>query len=276
MTATLRTDEFEFIAGFLKQRSGLALTQDKMYLVESRLQPIARAQGCKDLSELIARIRTNTASTGLQAEVTEAMTTNESSFFRDTKPFEYFTGTVIPRLRESNPGLTALRVWSSACSTGQEPYSLAIAFKEAEAKLPNLRCEILGTDIADKVIERAVKGQYTQFEVQRGLPIQLLIKYFKQLPENNWELHETVKRMVTYRNVNLLAPFTGMGQFEVIFCRNVLIYFDEKTKADVMHRMADLLTPGGYLFLGSAESTFGLSARFAPVEGTNGLFMKMS
>ena len=274
MTATLRADEFDFIASFLKQRSGLALTQDKMYLVESRLQPIARAQGCKDLSELITRIRTNVASAGVQTEVTEAMTTNESSFFRDTKPFEHFTKLVIPKLRESNPGMNLLRVWSAACSTGQEPYSLAMAFKEEEAKLPNLRCDILGTDIADKVIERAQKAQYSQFEVQRGLPIQLLIKYFRQLPENNWEMHEPVRKLARFQNVNLLTPFNTLGQFEVIFCRNVLIYFDEKTKSDVMNRLADALVQGGFLFLGSAESTLGLTTCFKPVEGTNGLFTK--
>lgn len=275
MTTPLKTEEFEFIANFLKQRSGLALTQDKMYLVESRLQPIARAQGCKDLGELITRIRTNIAPASLLTEVIEAMTTNESSFFRDTKPFEHFIKIVIPKLREKNPGMTTLRIWSSACSTGQEPYSLAMAFKEEEAKLPSLRCDILATDIADKVIERAKKAHYTQFEVQRGLPIQLLIKYFKQLPENSWELHEPIRKLVHFRNVNLLAPYTGMGQFEVIFCRNVLIYFDEKTKSDVMNRMADLLVPGGYLFLGSAESTLGLTARYKMVEGANGLFMKL-
>ncbi len=274
MNATLRADEFDFIAGFLKQRSGLALTQDKMYLIESRLQPIARAQGCKDLSELITRIRSNSASAGLQNEVTEAMTTNESSFFRDTKPFEQFTKLMIPALRTLYPAMANLRIWSSACSTGQEPYSLAMCFKEEEAKLANLRCDILATDIADKVIERASKAHYTQFEVQRGLPIQLLIKYFKQLPENMFELHESVRHLVRFKNVNLLESFNMLGQFEIVFCRNVLIYFDEKTKADVLNRMADKLVAGGYLYLGSAESVLGLSNRYKPVEGVNGLFMK--
>lgn len=275
MTVVLRTEDFEFIANFLKQRSGLALTQEKMYLIESRLQPIARAQNCKDLAELIARLRTNAASTALQTEIVEAMTTNESSFFRDTKPFDHFVKIVIPRLRESNPGLNTVRIWSAACSTGQEPYSLAMTFKEEETKLPGLRCDILATDIADKVIDRAVKGLYSQFEVQRGLPIQLLIKYFKQLPDNMWELHEPIRRMVRFRNVNLLAPLLGMGQFEIIFCRNVLIYFDEKTKSDVLDRMADLLVPGGFLFLGSAESVLGLTKRYKSVEGANGLFTKL-
>ncbi len=275
MNATLRNDEFEFIANFLKQRSGLALTPDKMYLVESRLQPIARAQGCKDLSELITRIRTNVASTSVQTEVTEAMTTNESSFFRDTKPFEHFIKTIIPTLRAQNPAMNTLRIWSAACSTGQEPYSLAIAYKEEEAKLPGLRCEILATDIADKVVERAQKGHYSQFEVQRGLPIQYLLKYFKQMPENNWELAESIRKMVTFRSANLLTPYVGMGPFDLIFCRNVLIYFDDKTKSDVMSRMADILVPGGYLFLGSAESTLGLCDKFKPVEGMNGAFTKI-
>lgn len=272
--AALAADEFDFIAGFLKQRSGLALTHDKMYLIESRLQPIARAQGMESIAELVRRIRTNGVAPAVITEVTEAMTTNESSFFRDTKPFEYFTKLLIPRLRETNPGMTRLRVWSSACSTGQEPYSTAIAFREEGMRLPGLSCEIFCTDINDKVIERAKEGKYSQFEVQRGLPIMLLMKYFTQLPENQWQVQDSLKQMMRFQNVNLLAPFVGFGPFEVIFCRNVLIYFDEKTKSDVLDRMADMLIPGGFLILGSAESVYGLSKRFTPLEEARGVFIK--
>jgi chemotaxis protein methyltransferase CheR len=275
MTAALRLDEFVFIADFLKTRSGLALTADKLYLIESRLQPIARAQGYADVSDLIARMRAGSVNAAVQNEIIEAMTTNESSFFRDTKPFDIFAKQAVPKLRELYPSMQTLRLWSSACSTGQEAYSLAIAFKEEEAKYGGLKCDILGTDIADKVIERARKAHYTQFEVQRGLPIQYLLKYFKQQPDNVWELSELIRQMATFKNVNLLAPLTGLGMFEVIFCRNVLIYFDEKTKTDVMNRMADVLVAGGFLFLGSAESTLGLSSRFKPVEGMNGVFTKV-
>lgn len=274
MSLALKQDEFDFISSYLKQRSGLALSQDKVYLLESRLQPIARAQNLATVNELIAKLKSGGIGKAVETEIIESMTTNESMFFRDSKPFEYFTKLMIPRIRAATPTLPRLRIWSAACSNGQEPYSIAITFKENEASLGGMGCDIFATDIADKVIERAKQGHYTQFEVQRGLPINLLLKYFKQLPENIWEVHAPIRQMVRYQNVNLLSPITNLGTFDIIFCRNVLIYFDEATKADILNRMCSILSPAGCIVLGGAETVLGITDKLKPLDDARGVFIK--
>lgn len=269
MTLALSTDEFDFIAGFLKQRSGLALTKDKGYLIETRLTPLAKANGMADVRELINKLRLN-PNAPVVYQVIEAMTTNESMFFRDTKPFDHLTKVILPALKAA--GRNHIRIWSAACSTGQEAYSIAMTLKEEAAKYPGLTAEIVGTDLAEKVLERARAGIYSQFEIQRGLPITLLMKYFAQRPNNNWEINDPLKAMVKFSAGNLLTPFTAMGRFDIIFCRNVLIYFDEKTKADVMDRMAGILNPPGYLFLGGSETTHGLTTKYKVSDEHRGLF----
>lgn len=269
MTMALTTDEFEFIAGLLKQRSGLALTPDKGYLLETRLNPLAKANGMADLKELIARLRSN-PNAPVTYQVIEAMTTNESMFFRDSKPFDQLSKVILPDLVKAK-NRNAIRIWSAACSTGQEAYSTAMLLKEESAKYPGLSAEIYATDLAEKVVERARAGIYSQFEVQRGLPIAHLMKYFTQRPNNNWEITDTLKAMVKFTTGNLLTPFTA-GKFDIIFCRNVLIYFDEKTKSDVLDRMAGVLTAPGYLFLGGSETVHGLTSKFKLVDEQRGLF----
>ncbi|OYW14372.1 MAG: chemotaxis protein CheR [Rhodospirillales bacterium 12-54-5] len=270
MAATdLTPDEFGFISTLLKDRSGLALTPDKGYLLETRLQPIARTHGLTDVKALIAKLRTAPPA-ALVHEVIESMTTNESMFFRDTKPFDHLSKVVFPALKAA--GKSRIRIWSAACSTGQEPYSIAMTIKEEAAKYPGLQAEIYATDLAEKVLERSRSGIYSQFEVQRGLPIMLLMKYFKQVPGNMWQLNADIKSMVTFAPGNLLGSFASMGKFDIIFCRNVLIYFDEKAKADVMNRIATILNPPGYLFLGGAESTIGLTQKLVPMGDHRGLF----
>lgn len=265
----LSKDEFEFISGMLKQRSGLTLTEDKGYLLETRLQPVAKANGLQNCRELVAKLRINPPP-ALVHQVVESMTTNESMFFRDTKPFEHLKNVVLPALKAA--GRTQVRIWSAACSTGQEPYSIAMTLKEEGLKYSSMRFEIYATDLADKVLERSRAGVYSQFEVQRGLPIMLLMKYFQQRPNNMWEINDDLKKMVQFATGNLLTSFAAMGKFDIIFCRNVLIYFDEKTKADVLERMATLLNPPGYLFLGGAESTLNLTKKFTPSIEHRGLF----
>jgi chemotaxis protein methyltransferase CheR len=269
MTVALSTDEFDFIAGFIKQRSGIALTPDKGYLLDTRLSPIAKANGLSDIKELIGRLRANPTPAMIH-QVVESMTTNESMFFRDTKPFDQLAKVILPALREV--GRSHVRIWSAACSTGQEAYSMAMVLKEESAKYPGMHFEILGTDLADKVVERARTGIYSQFEIQRGLPITLLMKYFTQRPNNNWEINDAIKAMIKFTTGNLLTPFTAMGKFDVIFCRNVLIYFDEKTKADVIDRMAAITNPPGYLFLGGSETTHGLTTKYKINDQHRGLF----
>lgn len=270
MTVTLSTDEFDFISGLLKQRSGLALTPDKGYLLDTRLTPIAKANGMADIRELISKLRGN-PSAPLAYQVIESMTTNESMFFRDNKPFEQLTKVILPALKAK--GNTLIRIWSAACSTGQEAYSIAMLLKEESAKYPNVKFEIYGTDLAEKVVEKARAGIFSQFEIQRGLPITLLMKYFAQRPNNNWEINDAIKSMVTFTTGNLLQPFTTVGRFDIIFCRNVLIYFDEKTKADVMTRLAGVMNPPGYMFLGTSETTHGLCPKFKIVEEHRGMFV---
>ena len=261
--------DFDFLAGLLKQRSGLSITADKGYLVDTRLQPVAKANGFVGIRELVAALRNNPPQ-ALVYQVTEAMTTNESMFFRDTKPFEHLSKVILPAFKAA--GKNNIRIWSAACSTGQEPYSIAMTLKEEAAKYPGLLAEIYATDLADKVIERARSGLYSQFEVQRGLPITMLMKYFEQRPGNMWQLKDTIRSMVKYAPANLLQPYGALGRFDIIFCRNVLIYFDEKTKSDVLDRMAAITNKSGFLFLGGAESVLGLTTKYKLMEPHRGLY----
>lgn len=270
MTLALTNDEFEFISGLLKQRSGLALTPDKGYLLETRLSPLAKANGLADIKQLIAKLRSSPPSAPLVYQVIESMTTNESMFFRDSKPFDQLRTVILPEMKAK--GKTSLRIWSAACSTGQEAYSMAMLLKEESSKYPGLNVEIYATDLAEKVLEKARGGLYSQFEIQRGLPIVLLMKYFTQRANNNWEINDTIKSMVKFVPGNLLTPFVGMGRFDIIFCRNVLIYFDAPTKADVLERMAALLNSPGYLFLGGSETVLGLTQKFNISSEHRGLF----
>lgn len=258
-------DTFNVLQKLLKDRSGLVVTPEKAYLLESRLMPVARKWSVKGLDDLVALMWTK-RDEKLLCDVTEAMTTNESSFFRDGKPFERFRTTILPDLIEKRAELKQLRIWCAAASTGQEPYSLAMILREEGVRLRDWRIEILGTDLSTEVLARAEAGIYTQFEVQRGLPITYLVKYFKQLGDK-WELSEDIRRMVTYQPFNLLDDPAPLGRFDVVFCRNVLIYFDRHTKTDILARIAGLMPPDGILYLGGAETVFGITDRFKPMDG---------
>ncbi|HRE60847.1 MAG TPA: protein-glutamate O-methyltransferase [Micropepsaceae bacterium] len=264
--------EFQVIAQLVKQRSGLALTEDKMYLVESRLMPVAQRHGLGDLARLVQRVRTPGADAVI-ADVVEAMTTNETFFFRDKTPFDHFEKVILPSLIPARAAQKSLRIWCAAASTGQEPYSLAMIIKEKFPQLKDWKIDIIGTDISKEVLAKARAGNYTQFEVQRGLPIQLLIKYFKQEGQN-WNISDDIKKMVQYRSFNLLDGYLSLGNFDVVFCRNVLIYFDRDTKADVLKRIAERLSGDGFLLLGAAETVIGVSDRFQPAADARGLYVK--
>ena len=266
----MKPDDFEFMATMLKQRSGLVLNQDKAYLLESRLMPVARARGIKGVDELITEIRA-TKKEDMIVEVTEAMTTNESFFFRDIKPFDMFKEHVLPHVLEKCAAKRAFRIWCAAASNGQEPYSLAMILKEEAARLAGWKIDIVGTDISRQVLAKAQKGLYSQFEVQRGLPITLLVKYFDKV-EDQWQLKPEIRSMVTYKFYNLLDDLTGLGHFDVVFCRNVLIYFDQPTKSKVLDGIAKLMPDHGMLFLGGAETVLGISDKFKPVQGQRGVY----
>jgi chemotaxis protein methyltransferase CheR len=262
--------EFDFLCALVKDKSGLVLTKDKAYLLENRLMPVARKRSIAGLEGLVNALKGGDQI--LIAEVVDAMTTNESFFFRDTKPFDQFKNLVLPKLLQSRADRKTLRIWSAAASTGQEPYTLAMLLKEVAPQIAGWRIEIVGTDISPTVLERARQGIYTQFEVQRGLPIQFLVKYFKQVDNNGWQVDAGIRSMVTYREFNLLKDLMPIGPCDVVFCRNVLIYFDQETKKKVLDGIAKLLPKDGYLFLGGAETVLGVTDMFAPVPGMTGIY----
>jgi len=266
----MNDQEYEFISGQIKERSGLVLTKDKAYLLESRLTPIARKYGKADLSGLIQFIRAK-RDEGVLREVTEAMTTNESFFFRDMKPFDLFRNKVLPHLFATRANRKSFRIWCAACSSGQEPYSLAILLKEAAAQLAGWRTEIVATDISYEMLAKAKAGLYSQFEVQRGMPVALMVKYFKKVDEA-WQIDPAIRAMVAFKEFNLLGNLRSLGNFDVVFCRNVLIYFDPETKGKVLGGIADMASKDAILFLGGAETVLGISDRWKPVAGQRGIY----
>lgn len=262
--------DFQTLARFLKEKSGLALAEDKGYLLESRLLPVARAHGMKGLIDIAGEVRLG-RNQRLLAAVVEAMTTNESFFFRDIKPFEQFKSIVLPRLLQRRAATKELRIWSAACSTGQEPYTIAMLLTEAAVQLQGWRVEIVATDIAPGVLAKARAGLYSQFEVQRGLSVQMLLKHFSQKAEG-WEIAPQLRAMISFREFNLLSDMMPLGVFDVVLCRNVLIYFDHATKADVLARIRERMRHDGILYLGGAETVLGVSEAFRPVSGERGLY----
>ena len=261
--------DYEFLRKFLKERSGLDLSADKTYLVESRLLPLARKAGLAAIPDLVQKIKNGDGK--LATDVVEAMTTNETFFFRDKVPFDHLRDTILPGLIQARAARKSLRIWSAASSTGQEPYSTAMCLKEKGASLAGWRIEIVATDLSQEVLEKSKAGVYGQFEVQRGLPIQLLVKYFTQSGDI-WQLNADVRSMVQFRQLNLLQDFSHLGTFDVIFCRNVLIYFDQSTKAVIFDRLAKCLESDGTLLLGAAETVVGITDAFRPYSDRRGLY----
>jgi chemotaxis protein methyltransferase CheR len=266
--------DFQFLCGFLKARSGLALTPEKRYLVESRLSPVCRRFDLGTLSALVGALKTG-RNPSLETAVVEAMTTNETFFFRDKGPFDLFRDVLLPRYLAARASTRRLRIWCAAASSGQEPYSLAMLLNEASARLAGWQVQIVATDISTEVLEKAKAGIYNQFEVQRGLPIQLLVKYFKQNGDQ-WQISPQIRSMVDYRPLNLIKEFGHLGTFDIIYCRNVLIYFDKPTKTDVLHRLANAMASDGALLLGAAETVIGLTDALAPDAANRGLYGKVS
>jgi len=266
----MNVNDFDLICRILKERSGLLLAKDKAYLLESRLLPVARKWKFANFEELAKAIRTRPEE-ALLRDVTEAMTTNESFFFRDIKPFDQFREIVLPHMLEARAQTRSIRIWSAACSSGQEPYSLAMILNENAAKLQGWRIEILATDLSSEILSRAREGLYSQFEVQRGLPIQLLVKYFQQVGDR-WQISKEIRDMVQYRPFNLLHPMAPLGRFDVVFCRNVLIYFDQPTKTKVLDGIAGQMAEDGFLYLGGAETVLGVTERFQLISGQRGIY----
>ncbi len=249
----IQPDDFEFLRLLLKKQIGLVLTEDKEYLLQSRMEPVIVERKLNDFSGLVRALRASPSS-DLMHDVAEAMTINETSFFRDTKPFEDLQRTLIPELQKNAGTRRNLRFWSAAASTGQEAYSLAMSLSEHAITHPGWCYEILATDIARKNLDKAEEAVYSEFEVQRGMPPHLLQKYFSPRANAHWQVNPELRHMVSFKQHNLLDDFVTSGDFDLILCRNVLIYFDQETKRQVLRKLVRHLLPGGILMLGATES----------------------
>ena len=265
------TSTFESMRRLLYARSGLSLEGDKLYLLESRLMPIAREAGLPDLAALLKRIEAGDHDLG--QSVVDAMTTNETFFFRDRVPFEKFRNVMLPQLLAARAAERRLRIWCAACSTGQEPYSLAMLLDDEARRLTGWNVEILATDLSRRAIDSARQGLYSQFEVQRGLPITMLLRYFQRAGDR-WQINEFLRSRINFREFNLMSDYRPLGSFDVIFCRNVLLYFDVSTKRDILARLSRALAPDGFLLMGSAETVIGLSEAFTPHQEHPTLFVQ--
>lgn len=267
----MRDQDFSLLATLLRESSGLSIGPDKQYLLETRLTPLAHRHGFAGLDALSEEIRFKRPAKLIE-DVVEAMTTNESFFFRDTTPFDILKNQVLPKIREARSATRKLRIWCGAASTGQEPYSIAMVLAENQALWNGWNIEILGTDISREALQRAKDGSYSQFEVQRGLPVEYMLKYFRQDGER-WIIKDSIKDMVTFKPMNLLHPLSTLGQYDVVFLRNVLIYFDAPTKGAVFEKVRNVMAKDGSLFLGAAETVLGVTEQFRAIRGLRGLYV---
>lgn len=266
----MKDEDFGVLSKLVRDGSGLALNRDKDYLLETRLLPVARKHNLASVVDLTKVLRER-GKPEIERDVIEAMTTNELFFFRDAGAFKYFRETVLPPLLAARAQTKKLRIWCAASLSGQEPYSLAIIMAEEKLRAQGWQIEIVGTDIAKSMIDRSKAGTYSHYEVQRGLPIIYLAKYFDK-QGTDWTVKTEFRQGMSFQLLNLLQPFSSLGTFDVIFCRNVLIYFDAATKSSVLERMHRQLTPDGTLYLGGAETVLGISDKFAPRVGAAGIF----
>lgn len=264
-------DDFAYLAEFLRRRSGLLLPSHKSHLIEGRLLPVARRFGFRDVNSLVRELRH--ARYALASAVTEAMTTNESSFFRDATGFDLFRDAVLPDLIAARAKEKRLRIWSAACAAGQEALSIAMILDDLKLTAQGWSIDIVATDLSSDSIARAETGIYSPFEVQRGLSLARLNAHFTQ-DGASWRVNDSLRRMIVFRTFNLLDSYGWLGDIDVVFCRNVLIYFDHKTKMQVLDKMAETLTSDGTLLLGHLETTVGLTNAFVPSPGAPGLYVR--
>ena len=267
--------EFGVVRKLVHERAAIVLEPGKEYLVESRLAPLAKADGCT-LNELIARLRAGTDRAlndrALDDRVVEALTTNETAFFRDVKPFEILKNVVMPEVLARKAASRSLSIWCAASSSGQEPYTIAMTLREHFPQLVNWKVRIFCTDISTEMVARTKSGRYSQLEVGRGMPAPLLVKYFNRAGLE-WEVNADLKKWVDVRALNLAAAWGALPRQDIVFCRNVLIYFDVDTKKSILRRIGDLMKPDGYMFLGAAETTRGLEDQFESLQvGTSGCY----
>jgi len=259
----MTSGDFNYIRDLVRNESALALEAGKEYLVESRLQPLAIQEGFPSYQQMVTSLRVGPLR-DLHRKVVEAMTTNETSFYRDPRVFGMLTKSILPALIAARSSERSLTIWCAGCATGQEPYSLAMLMNDYRPSLDGWDVRIIATDISRDVLARAQAGRYSQFEVNRGLPATQLVKYF-QKEGSAWEIRAEIRRMVEFRELNLIHPWPRLAGIQLVLMRNVMIYFDIETKKAILGRTSLLLTPGGYLLLGGAETTIGLDDSFEPL-----------
>jgi chemotaxis protein methyltransferase CheR len=257
-TPELSTDNYAFLRAYIQRESGIALGDDKLYLFKSRLLPIMERERVRSLDELCDRLR-NAATPALRRHVVEAMTTHETLFFRDPAVYDALRASIIPAIARMRQATRSMRIWSAACSSGQEPYSLAMLL--LELGFADWRIEILGTDLSTQILDRAASGSYLQIEVNRGLPASLLVKYF-QRAGLGWQVKSEVRKLVRFSQFDLRNNMGPLGSFDLVLCRNVLIYFDLETRKRILGGIRGVLHPGGYFLMGSSETTFNLDDNF--------------
>ena len=267
----MNAEEVALVVSLCRARAGLKLAPDKTYLMESRLGPVARRESFDSVSALLAAIRARRDEPLIWA-VVEAVASGETAFFRDRTPFQNFREELIPQLARSRPG-QPIRVWSAACGTGQEVYSLAMLCQDMAEEDPALRVELAASDLSSKALERAQSGVYNQFEVQRGLPIRLLARHFEKT-DDNWRISQPIRQRVRWRRINLVAGLTAIGRFDVVFCRYVLGNMTEEAQVKVLSELTSVIPEDGFLVLGQKETVAGLGEAFQPIVGRPGLFRR--
>lgn len=257
--ASISPENYKFLCDVIYRDSGIVLDESKLYLIEARLTPLVRQEGLDGLDSLCNSVRA-VSGRRLRERVVEAMTTNETLFFRDVKPFDALRDVVFPELFERRRAEWKVRIWCAACSSGQEPYSIGMLWRELAP--PGWSVEITATDISGEILDKARSGRYLQLEVNRGLPAKYLVKYFRR-EDADWVVVPQVRELIRWEKFNLLDPMTSLGPFDLVFCRNVLIYFDQQTKSKILSGIRGRMNRGAYLFLGASETTLNLDETLA-------------
>lgn len=272
-TTTLTSDAVSYVCTMVRERSAIELEASKSYLIEARLLPLAKQHGFVSTNEFIQGVR-GKRQPDLERRVVEAMTTNETSFFRDTHPFTALRTKILPALCTSRANSRSLNIWSAACSTGQELYSIAMLIHEHFPNLTTWNLRLVGTDLSEEVLNRAREGKFSQIEVNRGLPAQLLLKYFER-QGMNWHVNPNLRALATFTKLNLIERWPSLPQMDVVFLRNVLIYFSPETKRNILRKVREVMAPHAILFLGAAETTMGLDSSFDRVEGDQCVYYRI-
>jgi len=272
-TITLQPDVLNYVCTLVQERSAIELEAGKAYLIEARLTPVAKRHGFQTPTELIRSMQTKPVAE-LQRQVVEAMTTNETSFFRDTHPFEALRTDILPPILKQQAARRTLNIWSAACSTGQEAYSVAMLLRESFPELSGWNVKILGTDLSEEVLTKARAASFSQIEMNRGLPAALLARYFKR-QGMHWELEPRIKELTSFVKLNLIETWPPMPTMDVVFLRNVLIYFAPETKKLILKKIRKCIAPHGVLFLGAAETTMGLDDAFVRVQSSNSVYYRL-